>query len=340
MFCPSVWRFRAISFPLSRLVATKDVSLRSVRAGCCPDDALRRKPVPRILRQAKIAGRSLLWSLNRRLRNSITVSTRQGVFTISSKVDDPIGRSLYVRRRYELSLVTRALELLRDMQVIPPKGEGAIIDAGANNGVISIGMLHRGEVARSIAIEPEPENFSLLVRNVKQNGFEDSILCLNYAVSEQPGPLELELSETNLADHRVRCQLHRADPEAPDLEPSRAVIRVKAEPLDNLLGEAPEEFQCEPCLLWIDIQGYEGFAFLGAEKLLAKGIPVVSEIWPYGIERSGMSQEHFCSIAEEHWSSYWVLRRGRFVRYPIGILNVFFEELGTSGKFDNVVFTR
>jgi hypothetical protein len=52
-----------------------------------------------------------------------------------------------------------------------------------------------------------------------------------------------------------------------------------------------------------------------------------------------MVPERFCAIAERFWSEFRVLRRGRFVRYPIGMLGNFFEELGPDGEFDNVLFT-
>lgn len=80
--------------------------------------------------------------------------------------------------------------------------------------------------------------------------------------------------------------------------------------------------------------------FLGARKLLSKGVPVLSEIWPYGIVRAGMSQEEFCDIATGIWSSYWVRRRRGFVRYPIQVLDTLFHELGFDGGFDNVLFIQ
>jgi hypothetical protein len=101
----------------------------------------------------------------------------------------------------------------------------------------------------------------------------------------------------------------------------------------------PSAFTETISLLWVDVQGWEGYIFLGAERLLSTGIPVASELWPYGMRRAGMSQEQFCEIAERFWSSYWVLRRGKFIQYPIQMLNVYFDELGYDGAFDNIIFT-
>ncbi len=74
--------------------------------------------------------------------------------------------------------------------------------------------------------------------------------------------------------------------------------------------------------------------------MLSNNIPIVSEIWPYSIQRTGMSKEEFCSIVAKICSAYWVICKGRFVKYPIDIFYTFFDELGYDGKYDNVIFTK
>ena len=105
-----------------------------------------------------------------------------------------------------------------------------------------------------------------------------------------------------------------------------------------MLQRVPPEFAEEICLLWVDIQGYEGFMFQGAENTLSRGIPVVSEIWPYGIAKAGMTSDEFCGIARRFWSAYAVWRDEEFVEYPIEMFGRFLDELGYEGKFDNVIF--
>lgn len=280
----------------------------------------------------------MCWDINGKFRKSVTVSTKQGVFTVLL-ADNAISRSLYCHGQYELDLMSKTMKFLRSIQKCPPKGEGTIVDIGANNGVISIGALHTGELEKAIAIEPDPQNFSLLQRNVNQNGLKDRFICLPYAVSHQKGEILFELSETNFGDHRVRT--------TPDLinsaaelhhESERRVITVQSDQLDSLLSNLPETVTRTIALIWVDVQGYEGYVFMGAGNLLSKGIPVVTEIWPYGLRRAGMSQEQFCGIAKSVWTHYWVMRRGRFVRYPINMLDIFFDELGYDGNHENVIF--
>jgi hypothetical protein len=119
------------------------------------------------------------------------------------------------------------------------------------------------------------------------------------------------------------------------------VVHVAANTIDALLADVDPKLTGDISVIWIDIQGYEGYAFVGAKKLLARGIPVVSEIWPYGMQRAGMAQETFYAIVNETWSSYWRRREGRFVEYPIDTFQSVFDDLGLDGDaYDNVIFTN
>jgi FkbM family methyltransferase len=270
----------------------------------------------------------------------MTIRTKQGLFTIPVGAKESIGRSLYRKRQYELKYQNEALAFLRDINKCPPKGQGTVIDIGANIGVISIGMLYRGEMDKAIAIEPEPNNFSLLSQNVKQNDLVDRIYCMPYAVSDKSGELLFELCETSGGDHRVRVEEQFGEATEKYGESSRRVITVKADMLDTLIKGLPEDYVDDIVLGWVDVQGYEGYVFQGAKDLFtSKGIPLVSEIWPYGIHRAGMSTEQFCAIVRDIWTSYWVLRENTFVEYPTEKLEMFFEELGYDGDFENIIFT-
>lgn len=264
----------------------------------------------------------------------MTIPTKQGLFTVFC-ADSVIGRHLYCLGEYELDLTLKVRDFLHARNKV---WGGTVLDIGANMGVISIGMIHNGLMERAIAIEPEPRNFSLLQHNVRQNRLEDRVICLPYAASDIRSKVEFELSDENFGDHRIRPKrMH-----APELfqESSRRVTEVEADCLDHLLENLPKDFIDHIRLIWLDAQGHEGKIFLGGRRIFSRDIPVVSEIWPYGIKRVGMSEERFCSIAEDYWSSYWVIRRGRFFQYPISLLHLFFSELGYNGDFENVIFTK
>jgi len=216
-----------------------------------------------------------------------------------------------------------------------------MLDVGSNIGMITTGLLLANEIQNAIAIEPEAKNFSLLVKNVIQNGLSKRVCCLQVAVGNMAKNLTMEISPSNAGDHRIRASsaFHAAERYN---ESSRETVQVKALPLREILKlpEICNAGMAKPNLLWIDVQGYEGYVFEGGRDFLSLGIPAISEIWPYGICRSGMSLERFVSIVSSIWSDYWVERREKYSRYPISVFDCYLKELGTDGYSENVIFTK
>jgi FkbM family methyltransferase len=279
--------------------------------------------------------RTICWKIRGLFSKTVTISTKQGKFTVLLG-DKAIGKMLYVNRQFESDLMSKSMEFFRTIKKCPPKGRGTIIDIGANMGITSIGMLFTGEMEKAVAIEPEPKNLSILRHNVSQNGLEDKILVLPYAVSDQEKDLEFELSDVNFADHRVRMgQRDEGNANLKYNESNRDVIIVKGCKLDTLIDGLPDQFK-DIAMVWVDVEGHEGYVFRGGRKFLSTGIPVVSEIWPYAIERSGMSLDEFCNIAKSIWTGYWIIQNDTFVCYPIEDLYSFVINISA---YENVIFT-
>ena len=290
-----------------------------------------RSPLRRIAHGAIEEARSLGFDLLRVMgRRTLTVKTRQGRLSVDT-ADGTIGRDLFSRREYELRYVDKVLAELRRIGALPERGRGVVLDVGANVGVIAIGLLHRGEMERAIALEPGARNFELLARNVRQNGLDDRIVTLRAAASSENGTGTLFLSPSNFGDHRL------GSPAVPDLA-DRATESVPTLTLDSLPDRVGTDLLDELALVWIDVQGHEGNVLAGGSELLSRPVPVVCEIWPHGLSQLGTSADDFSRMAEELWSSLWLVRRGRLVRYPISFLPTVFRELNDRWLYDNVLF--
>lgn len=280
------------------------------------------------------------WAWLRATRETVTIQTKQGLLTVSTR-DEVIGRLLHSERQFQHDLTVRVSAFLREKSLLPPRGKGVLLDVGANNGVISVGLLVGGEYEAAIGIEPDPTNFALCKINVVQNALADRYTALQIAASDRVGELRFELSPDNFGDHRVRPLADEVAGTAAALTSGRETILVEARPIDDILGRLSLELTEAVSLVWIDVQGHEGYVFAGGNELFSRPVPVVAEIWPYGINQSGMGIPRFCEIASQYWSYFWVWRRcGRFVQYPVSELNKFCEELGDSGEFDDVVLVN
>lgn len=79
-----------------------------------------------------------------------------------------------------------------DIETAPVRPGDVVLDVGANHGFAACWFAYRG--ARVYAWEPAPEVFSLLERNVKDNGLADRVRAFPEAISGKDGQAELLIS--------------------------------------------------------------------------------------------------------------------------------------------------
>lgn len=190
------------------------------------------------------------------------VTGRTEHFLVSTR-DKVIGRELFLHGEFDFSKLQLALAIIEREGLPRPRH---LIDVGANIGSITIPALARGMMDTATAIEPHPANLRLLRANIALNDLCDRVRVIAQAAGSEPEvTLFLDESEHNSGNHSI----------------GDSGIRVASSRLDDL--EAPGK----NALLWMDIEGYEGHALRGAERLLVDGSPVVSEFNPRFLERSG-----------------------------------------------------
>jgi FkbM family methyltransferase len=285
------------------------------------------------VRRPSLLAKKLRWlALYAGPRRDVTVDTYNGRLTFDSR-DKLIGKYLFVNRAYERAYLEGALGVLARDGYLARDGQGTVLDVGANIGMISIALLRHGWFARAVAVEPSPQNLRLLAHNVAQNDLAERITRLPYALSSTDGERTLELSEYNSGDNRIR---HRAAPGAWH-EDRRRTVQVPVRTLDAALAEARVDAR-DVRLVWVDIQGHEGWFFQGAAATLAHRMPVVSELWPYGILRSGMTREDYVSTVARRFTHFYRLEPGGAVKRPIAEVDALFTSHAAPKAMCEVIF--
>lgn len=267
-------------------------------------------------------------------RRDVTVDSYNGRLTFGSR-DRLIGKYLLVDRAYERRYIESALGVLEQDGFLTRDGTGTLLDVGANLGMICIALLRQGWFERAIAFEPAPDNLRLLRLNVAQNGMAERVLVIPAALSARDGEMELELSGDNSGDNRIRV----LDTGGAWKEDRRALVRVRVRTLDEALAEAAVE-PGTVRLVWADIQGHEGRFLEGARHTLARGVPVVSELWPYGILRSGMPRSEYVRVVEELFTHFYLLRAGAPEKHPIRAVDRLFDEYRAPKQSCQVIYVR
>ena len=223
------------------------------------------------LRHPARVWRKLQWQVmqSRPQPVELTADTWNGRLTFNSG-DRLISKFLYVRGAYERDYVTQVMEYLDRAGLRSPRRD-VVLDVGANIGMIAIALVKHGWCRRAIAFEPEAYNFRLLKRNVRQNGYEDVIACRQLALSSGSCELDLVLNDGNLGGHFIR---NAPGAEATVLDMPRSV-RIRTATCDEILAADFAPLIDRIGLVWMDIEGHEGYFLEGASKTLARGIPVV-----------------------------------------------------------------
>lgn len=131
------------------------------------------------------------------LRNGLVVELRAGTS------DWQIADEIFIHRIYD-----RGLHQVRKGSIV--------IDIGAQCGMFTLAAASRG--ARVFAYEPLPENYDLLLANVRRSGFADAVSARNVAVAGQTGHTDLYVAAGDTGGATVRPECHGWSPDRPGLE--------------------------------------------------------------------------------------------------------------------------
>ena len=150
-----------------------------------------------------------------------------------------------------------------------------VVDVGANLGLYTLLLAERvGPQGRVLAIEPDPELFSLLRENCSANGAV--VDARQVALGQSPGRMILQRLTLNSGDNHLGAAGGTA---------FRRPLEVDVATLDAL---APG---LRPDFIKVDVQGWELKVLKGMEGTLraAGEAQIYLEFWPAGLRRAGDS---------------------------------------------------
>ena len=139
------------------------------------------------------------------------------------------------------------------VQQFSPEVGDIVIDVGAAFGFYSIVASKKvGKQGKVVAIEPQPDSFEMLNKNIKLNKLTN-ISTLNHAVSSKKTTLKLYSSYSTVQERAGQNP--------------QQYIEVSADNLDNLLGQLAID---EANLIKVDVEGAELEVLKGATGILSK----------------------------------------------------------------------
>jgi FkbM family methyltransferase len=255
-----------------------------------------RDAAARGVREPSYLARLLLWTAHQYLpERVITLNTRHGRMSFLSR-DQIIGRLLCLNRAFCIVDIDGVAALVARER--PNARRGVLIDVGANIGTVCVPLQARQAFAQTLAFEPDPRNFTLLQRNIQQNGLESSVRPFRFALSSADGEATLWRSGFNYGDHRLSGNGLTVD------HASSVTVAVRS--LDAVLHEHGIGAG-DIGLLWIDTQGHEFHVLQGSRSLIAIGTPLLLEFWPEGLSAAGTNPEELLAMLRDHYDRFCVV---------------------------------
>jgi FkbM family methyltransferase len=201
---------------------------------------------------------------------------RVGIRWTAFPWDHTISEQLFVDGSFQGDELRALLTwLIRRRRFIAPRH--VVIDLGANIGTSTIPIAQLTG-CRVVAVEPVPEIFAVLCRNVSDNGLAPRVTCVQAAI-------------TAVASDHVRMILPASNGggseiSRPNRGPSfvgrlavRGIVEVPAIGLGELIddhGLAPDQV----AFVWSDTQGCEAEVIETGSRLWASGVPLFAEFDP------------------------------------------------------------
>jgi FkbM family methyltransferase len=210
---------------------------------------------------------------------------------VSATNDEVIGRSLATTGDFQTAELSRTCDFLTSETDFLRSRE-LFVDVGANLGTHTLHALTNLGFERATSLEPQLLNFRLLTANVALNGMTDRVQCLRAGCAATEQTAHLRLSPTNSGDHRI------VGSSTQDLhgESTWTTEEVALLRLDRVVRRVDRR----ATLVWIDTQGHEADVLAGMPKLIARGVPIAFEFWPYGWREAGRTLEDLHRVLTKH----------------------------------------
>lgn len=192
--------------------------------------------------------------------------------------DIGVSSSLAGQGHYELGEV----DTIRKKVI--PVDNCMVFDIGAHIGYYTI-ILSKLIDSKGLvmAFEPEPNNYYLLIKNIKLNKCLN-VIPMNYAVSDYEGDGILYIAKGNTGDNRIY------DPKGG----YSSTMEISIFQLDRLVDRGKVIF------IKSDTQGKDFAVLRGAEKILKKYHPKLQfEFWPKGMISAGDDPKLFLEYLKD-----------------------------------------
>lgn len=142
--------------------------------------------------------------------------------------------------------------------------DGIIINIGANVGFYSIHLANCFLKQEILAIEPNPEAYKLLIKNINQNNLSNRIKAINICISNDSCSVPFYIIRGKSEYSSLQNIVHKSV-----LNEIQEVIMVKSLPLKDVVKEKKISLIC------MDVEGAEQLILKGCSEVIERDKPCI-----------------------------------------------------------------
>lgn len=139
---------------------------------------------------------------------------------------------------------------------------GVIVNVGANVGLMAVFLCKKFE-RKTIAIEPNPEAYELLQKNILLNAIDEQVSCVQACISAKEGQVDFSFVKGKPEYSSMGGIVHPCVNSE-----KKEMISVPAKPLNDVVND-------EVALIFSDTEGAEGLVLDGAQQIIERDHPVI-----------------------------------------------------------------
>ena len=215
---------------------------------------------------------------------SIVIEIKDLPGTYEIDVRSRILRRILINKDYEPEVVSLIRKCL--------KADKDAINIGANVGIFTILLASLINKDRKVlAVEPTPLAFQYLVNNLKRNNLSDKVVLYNGICNDSPGGYSLNTIRgkeefSSIGESVYLNSIHE----------NIIKINVEGETVNNLVSN----FNLDPGIILIDVEGAEMKVLMGASKIIEKYKPIIiSELNDALLLKQGNSSKEVISFLKK-----------------------------------------
>jgi FkbM family methyltransferase len=273
-----------------------------------------------------IEKRNLTWRLVQQEAEQITFCRDETMWTGNAK-DSVISACLFSNGSFQREEIQAVIKWMKRQGKLLDKNQ-VIIDIGANIGTTCIHFAQQTECT-ILAIEPVPDNFALLKTNVNQNNLGNRITCVQKAISNTKGKVDMILPIENSGGAYINQSEIKMNHEVSFQYEYKKIGNIPTDSLTNVIKSCKID-EDQIVLVWSDTEGAEVDVILTGAALWKSGVPLFVEINPYALQIQG-KLDSITNVLSRYFDRYIeskeLIKDGFVTEHPISGLPLLIDNL-------------